>query len=167
MCGRGRKWGSRGAPLLRASCGRERRTWEAMLLRKEQAAMAAPPGGRSRPPLPRPPPNLSVPPAQGRAGPYHSQDGGWEGEEEPIGPHFARRRCAEAEGCPTVQGRGESGEASPSGRRVSPEPGGRSGGSLPLRLRRWRGGLSGIAGPVAPEGRHEHVLRLQGEGGGR
>lgn len=91
-----------GAPLLHASCGRERCTWEAMLLRKEQAAMAAPPGGRSRPPLPRPPPFSFLPaPWAGGVVPFSGR--GW---ESLFTLPSAQRRCAEADGCPTVQGRG-------------------------------------------------------------
>lgn len=115
-----------GAPLLHASCGRERCTWEAMLLRKEQAAMAAPPGGRSRPPLPRPPPPFSFLPAPWAGGVVPFSGRGW---ESLLTLPSAQRRCAEADGCPTVQGRG-GGRAAKRARRAGAfhrQAGGRSG----------------------------------------
>lgn len=80
-----------GAPLLRLVRRRERSTWEAMLLRKEQAAMAAPPGGRSQAPLP---PHLSFSPAQGRAESHHVHEQGGRGSKSslvPLQPEEVRR----------------------------------------------------------------------------
>lgn len=112
-----------GAPLLRLVRRRERSTWEAMLLRKEQAAMAAPLGGRSQAPLP--PTSPFRPPRGGLSRTMFTNrvGGGVRAHWSPL----SRRRCAEAEGCPTAQGKGESGGRGASGgngSRARREPGG-------------------------------------------
>lgn len=118
-------------------------------------------------PFPAPPPPFSSLPAPWAGGVVPFSGRGW---ESLFTLPSAQRRCAEADGCPTVQGRGggKSGEASASCWSVSPtsrgpercsrgarEPARAAGAVRPVPL-----------GPGARERRHEHVLRLQGEGGG-
>lgn len=68
-----------------------------MLLRKEQAAITAPPGGRQQLPVPHP-----FPPAQGRAGSYHSQDRGGRGRDSSLVPLCAEEVRRDRGGCLTV-----------------------------------------------------------------
>lgn len=147
---------SRGTPARHQPREGAVHTWEAMLLRKEPAAMATPPGGSSK-----------ADPYPPRPSPFRPPRGGLgrtilrlQGEEEAIGcaggGGIARRS---AEGAvPLLREKGGQ-------RRGDAQGGGGASGA------RVRGNSSSsccccccCCSPVpVGAGRHEHVLRLQGE----